>query len=595
MKFILTKVLFLSYYLVTNSFYSYKYNKPIFSLKSIEEKISISQLINDMENHKIENIYFSNDLTKIYSDYSNNKRITNSNPILATKIVDISNKNNINSIILDSEILNSFQSIFIGALVLIIIRNFIKRFQPSLPTPKENMMKLNISLSSWAGSPEIFEECTEIISYLKNNTNYKNVGAEIPRGILLEGPPGTGKTLIAKAIASEADANFISVSASEFVEVFVGIGASKVRNLFETARNNAPCIIFIDEIDAIGRQRGAGINLGNDEREQTLNQILAEMDGFTQNENVVIIAATNRKDVLDSALLRPGRFDRIIYVSLPDRSSRLDILQLYLENKNVEKNINTNFLAEVTAGFSGAEIKNLINEGAINAARKGALVITQKNIEDALEKIIIGLVKKNDTRDEDSKKRAAIHELGHAFLASHFSEYFQLQKVSIQSTYNGAGGYTIFTEYPNIIDSGMYTKDLFMKRLIITLGGKAAEEIFYNNKYISLGAIQDLKEANSLVQKMINNYGMGDELKVFYNENIDSSGNPFLGKSLSNEIKYSEERKEQIDFESMFLLNECYNEAYYLISENKDKISNVVDILLKNITLSGNFIKEFKF
>ena len=434
-------MLFLTYILLTESFYINKPNKINFSLKDSDEQVPISQLMNDIENHKVDSIYFSNDLNKIYSISSENRRITNSNPILADKIVDISSKNNVASTILDPQsnsifqtIYNIFDFLFIGSIVTAILGSFIRRRSqsnmPPMPTfpfmknnnEKENMIKLNISLASWAGSPEIFEECTEIVSYLKNNTNYVNAGAEIPKGILLEGPPGTGKTLIAKAIASEAEANFISISASEFVELFVGMGAAKVRNLFKNARDNAPSIIFIDEIDAIGRQRGAGINLGNDEREQTLNQILSEMDGFTQNENVLVIGATNRKDVLDSALLRPGRFDRIIYIPLPDRNSRMDILTMYLKNKNVEENINIYFLAELTSGFSGAQIKNLINEAAINAARKGEIIITQNNIEDALEKIIVGLVRKNDTRDIESKRRVAIHELGHAFLAALFND-----------------------------------------------------------------------------------------------------------------------------------------------------------------------------
>ena len=296
------------------------------------------------------------------------------------------------------------------------------------------MQKANISLSSWAGSPEIFEECFEVVSYLKNSTLYKNAGAEIPRGILLEGPPGTGKTLIAKAIASESDANFISISASEFVEIFVGVGAAKVRNLFEQARKNTPCIIFIDEIDAVGRQRGAGVNMGNDEREQTLNQLLAEMDGFAQNQDILVIAATNRKDVLDAALLRPGRFDRIINVPLPDRNSRKSILNVHLKNKQINETLNLDLLSEMSSGFSGAQLKNLVNEAAIYAARSGKTIISQENIEEALEKIVVGIIRKIDTRNDDVLQRVAIHEMGHGFLASLFDEYFQLKKITIQST-----------------------------------------------------------------------------------------------------------------------------------------------------------------
>jgi cell division protease FtsH len=441
------------------------------------------------------------------------------------------------------------------------------------------MIKANISLQSFAGSPEIFQECTEVVSYLKNETIFTNAGAEIPRGILLEGPPGTGKTLLAKAIASEADANFISIAASEFVEIFVGMGASKIRNLFGQARSNKPCIIFIDEIDAVGRQRGAGVNMANDEREQTLNQLLAEMDGFADNTGILVIAATNRKDVLDSALLRPGRFDRLITVSLPDVASRRSILDVHCKNKRLDKEINLDLVAELTAGFSGAQLKNLMNEAAIYAARSSETVINQKNILDALDKVIVGIVKQNDTRSEETMRRVAIHETGHALLAFLFGKYFELKKVSIQSTYNGAGGYTVFNEHLNITEGGLYTKDLLMKRLIVTLGGKAAETIFYGENQVSVGAVQDLKQANDLAQRMIGNFGMGDVLEVFYNENVEN-GNPFLGRSLAKGGGYSEKTREIFDRETLMLIDSCYLQAKQILRENKELMGFIVDGLL---------------
>ena len=603
MKFNLVNLLkiyfFTNIFFSVNSFYKNIHVKKISYLKIAEEQIPITQLIDNIEKHNIYTIYFSNDLTKIYSYSEDIKQITNSNPILTNNIIEISHRNNVNAIILDIEknifnslpylINNFFDIFFIGLIISITIRSIYLYYneQNNIPLGRNNIFppfiknnnfvkNMNISLSNWAGSPEVLDECIEIVSYLKNSTNYKNVGAEIPKGILLEGPPGTGKTLIAKAIASETNANFISISASEFIEVFVGVGALKVRNLFKQARENTPSIIFIDEIDAIGKQRSTGFNMGNDEREQTLNQILSEMDGFNSNENVIVIGATNRKDILDSALLRPGRFDRIVYVPLPDRSSRISIFNLYLKNKKVEDNINIFLLAELTAGFSGAQINNLINEGAINAARNGEIIITQKNIEDALEKIIIGITKKIDLRKDEIKRRVAIHEIGHAFLASHFSQYFQLKKVTIKPTYSGIGGYTIFNEYPEITDGGLFTKDLLNKRLIIALGGKASEEIFYGKEFISLGANQDLKQANSIAQKMICNYGMGEDLKVFYDESVDS-------------IKFSDKRKEKIDNESLLLLDNAYNEAIQILENNKDKINLLVNQLLQNITLDGDY------
>ena len=631
--------------------------RDVLKYKNFLSPKTLTKLYNDIENHKVDNLYFSNDLKNIYSknhiqakaevkgdrkaevkgeegeivsDYDIispliQYSITNSNPVLANQIIEYSNKNKVEAMILVDPVNPYYESLnngfgligkafdtffFPGIILFTAIRFFFFRNPPpngsmnpfmpmggmgnnNINKDKLNMQKANISLNSWAGSPEIFEECFEVVSYLKNSTLYKNAGAEIPKGILLEGPPGTGKTLIAKAIASEADANFISVSASEFVELFVGMGAAKVRNLFEQARENAPCIIFIDEIDSVGRQRGAGINMGNDEREQTLNQLLAEMDGFAQNQDVLVIAATNRKDVLDAALLRPGRFDRIITVPLPDRTSRKQILNVHIKNKKMNESMNLDLLAEMTAGFSGAQLKNLINEAAINAARTGNTVITQRNIEDALEKIIVGIVKKIDTRKDDILQRVAVHEMGHGFLASLFSNYFELKKVTIQSTYNGAGGYTLFNEYPEISESGLYTKDLLKKRLIVTLGGKAAEYVFYHDKYMSVGAIQDLKQANSLAQRMIGNYGMGNELKVFYNENMDSDRNPFLGRSLGMGDKYSDKTKQTFDDESLDLINEAYHDAIILIQKNKILFEEFVNILRQNVTLYGDFVNEY--
>jgi cell division protease FtsH len=454
------------------------------------------------------------------------------------------------------------------------------------------MIKANVSLNSFAGSREIFEECTEVVSYLKNDTMYKLAGAEIPRGILLEGPPGTGKTLLAKAIASEADANFISVAASEFVEMYVGLGAAKIRALFQRARENKPCILFIDEIDAVGRQRGAGINMANDEREQTLNQLLAEMDGFADNEGLLIMAATNRKDVLDSALLRPGRFDRIILVPLPDRESRKEIFKVYSKNKKLSPEINFELISELTNGFSGAQIKNLLNEAAIFTSRRGETVIQELDLLNAADKLIVGLSKKVDNRSEDSKRRIAIHETGHALLVALCEEYFELKKVTMQSTYNGAGGYTLFNENQNITDSGLYTKDLLKKRLLIGMGGKAAENIFYGEEFVSVGAVQDLKQTNSLAQQMIGNYGMGDQLEAFYNENLDSDRTPFLGRSLGSSGKYSEKTKEILDKEALELVNTAYNDAKTILMKNKDKMDVIVDELMKSYTLYGKDIKK---
>ena len=455
---------------------------------------------------------------------------------------------------------------------------------PSFQKDETKFVKPNVSLASWAGSPEVIEECKEVISYIENKELYKEIGADMPKGILLEGPPGTGKTLLAKAIATETNSTFISMSGSEFVELFVGMGASRVRELFDTARENKPSIIFIDEIDAVGRQRGAGINMANDEREQTLNQLLYEMDGFNNNEDIVVMAATNRKDVLDQALLRPGRFDRIIRIPVPDKSSREKILDYYIKSKKTDKPFDISAIAELTDGFSGAQLKNLINEAAILSARNNQTIIQEKYIFESFEKLIVGLIRNNANVPDVTKTRVAIHESGHAILSILFNNYFDFQKASIQPTYNGAGGYTIFSEKPEIKEGGLYTKDILKKRLIVTLGGKAAESIFYGDENVSLGANEDLNQANKLARRMIGNFGMGNKLEVFFNDNIGDETNPFLGRSLGVGDKYSQYTKLIMDKESLQLVNEAYKEAKYILNNYHDKLVSFSE-LLKNNTI----------
>jgi cell division protease FtsH len=585
-------------------------------------------LIQKIDKNEVSEIVFSTKLDSVITrvtddtgDLFHDFAITKINPFIVDSITENAAKHNVGMIFLHNDqnsiidmatgALNALGNVIFPVLFLIYVIAFLRSRGPGGGGPmgpmgggfpgtlrkdimeaKENMKKANVSLSSFAGSQEIMEECTEIVSYLKNSTMYENAGAEIPRGILLEGPPGSGKTLLAKAIASEADANFINIAASEFVEVFVGVGASKIRSLFEMARKNRPCILFIDEIDAVGRQRGAGINMANDEREQTLNQLLAEMDGFGDNTGILVMGATNRKDVLDQALLRPGRFDRILTVPYPDRDSRKAILKVHSRNKKLAEDVNLDFVAELSAGFSGAQLKNLLNEAAIYAAREGSSIITTTNILNAIDKLIVGLVKKQDIRSDESLRRVAIHETGHALLAANFTEYFELKKVTIQSTYNGAGGYTIFNEYPNITDSGLYTKDLLKKRLIVTMGGKAAESIAYGDDHVSLGAVQDLKQANSLAQQMIGNYGMGDKLEVFYNENVGDSRNPFLGRSMAMGGGYSENTKTVMDSESLNLVIQAYQDAKRILTDNRVTMDTMVQTLLKNTTILGSDVRK---
>ena len=596
---------------------------------------SYSQLINQIDDNEVHTIYVTEKLDTIISEKSDDESSESSNyfpytnvindqqysytkinPFILQGVLTEANEKKVETVILQppiyessisqmaSEFLQFSGNFIFPSLILYFIFSLFRFNQisssngmPGMPGLSKNINsdkilveKANITLDSFAGSPEIFEECTEVVSYLKNDTIYKAAGAEIPRGILLEGPPGTGKTLLAKAIASSADSNFISVAASEFVELYVGMGAAKVRAFFKKARDNKPCILFIDEIDSVGRQRGTGINMANDEREQTLNQLLAEMDGFGDNEGILIMAATNRRDVLDSALLRPGRFDRIIQVPLPNRESRKAIFNVHSKNKQLAEDINFELISELTDGFSGAQIKNLLNEAAIYASRRGEVTIQERDIFDALDKLIVGLAKRTDDRTEESKYRVAIHEAGHAFLTALFREYFDLKKVTIQQTYSGAGGYTLFSEYANITESGLYTKDLLWKRLLIGMGGKAAETVYYGGDFVSVGAVQDLKQTNSLAQRMIGNYGMGNKLEAFYNENLDGQQNPFLGRSLASSDKYSEKTKEIFDKESLSLVNSAFQDAKMILSENKDKMDLLVHALMTNRTLSGKLV-----
>ena len=601
--------------------------------KSFYRPIPFNTLIDEIKSKDVETIYFTPLMDSVIAEDAaendnvvNDYTVTKITPFVSNYIVDKANEKEVQTVFLQQPSPNIFESTFTGGIQLIntfffpailiysvfaamrarnTINNpgqFMNNGAVNRPSifggggsdnfEKDNMLKSNITLDSFAGSKEIFQECTEIVSYLKNGTIYENAGAEIPKGILLEGPPGTGKTLLAKAIASEAEANFISIAASEFVELYVGLGAQKIRALFKRARENKPCIIFIDEIDAVGRQRGAGINMGNDEREQTLNQLLAEMDGFADNENVLIMAATNRKDVLDPALLRPGRFDRLLNVPLPDTTSRLSILNVHAKNKTFAYDVDFNTLADLTGGFSGAQLKNLLNEGAIHAAREGNTEISVANLLEALDKLIVGIVKKNDTRDYESRKRVAIHETGHALLAALCDKYFDLKKVSIQSTYNGAGGYTIFNEKRNISESGLYTKDLLIKRLMVALGGKAAETILYGEDHVSVGAVQDLKQANDLAKKMIGNFGMGTKLEVFYNDEMDN-GTPFLGRSLSSGGGNSESTRYQFDTEVLALVNEAYTMAKNHLMQHKGTLNKVVEDLLEKDILIGNEISNY--
>lgn len=444
--------------------------------------------------------------------------------------------------------------------------------------------KLKVRFADVAGADEEKEELEEIVEFLREPKKYVELGARIPKGVLLVGPPGTGKTLLAKAVAGEAGTPFFSISGSDFVEMFVGVGASRVRDLFEQAKKNAPCIIFIDEIDAVGRHRGAGLGGGHDEREQTLNQLLVEMDGFGINEGVIILAATNRPDILDPALMRPGRFDRQVVVSYPDIKGREAILQVHSKNKPLGSDVDLKDIAKTTPGFTGADLENLLNEAALLAARKNRKDITMAEIKEANYKVMMGPEKKSRVISDQEKKLTAYHEAGHAVAVRVVSTTVKVDRVTIIPS-GRAGGFTSFKPEE---DRQYTTKAQLVEQIIVSLGGRAAEELVLGE--ISTGASSDLKNANSIARNMITKYGMSDELTnlVFG----DESDEVFLGKSYGHTRNYSEEISAKIDIEVKRIIHESYARAKEILNENKQKLEDIAKALLDKERLDAEEFEE---
>lgn len=447
--------------------------------------------------------------------------------------------------------------------------------------------KTGIKFDDVAGIDEAKEELEEVVTFLKETERFTAIGARIPKGVLLIGPPGTGKTLLAKAVAGEAGVPFFSISGSEFVEMFVGVGASRVRDLFRKAKENAPCLIFIDEIDAVGRQRGAGIGGGNDEREQTLNQLLTEMDGFEGNTGIIVIAATNRPDVLDTALLRPGRFDRQVMVDLPSYNGRLGILQVHSQNKKLSPEVELEAIAKRTPGFSGADLANLLNEAAILTARRHKEAITPLEIDDAIDRITIGMTK-NPLLDSKKKRIIAYHEVGHALLMTLLEHSDPLNKVTIIPRSGGIGGFAqqVFNE--EMIDSGLYSRAWIIDRLTITLGGRAAEEEIFGHDEVTVGASNDIRVVADLAREMVTRYGMS-ELGLIALENPDNE--VFLGGGVERR-EYSEEVAMKIDQQVRAIAFRCYENARRLIRAHRVAIEHLVDVLLERETLEGDEFRK---
>ena len=442
-----------------------------------------------------------------------------------------------------------------------------------------------VGFSDIAGIDEAKAEFEEIVSFLKEPEKYTIVGAKIPKGILLVGPPGTGKTLLAKAIANEADVPFFSVAGSEFVEMFIGIGASRVRDLFKKASENAPCIVFIDEIDAVGRERGAGVGGGNDEREQTLNQLLTEMDGFKENKGVIVVGATNRVDILDAALLRPGRFDRQVTVNLPDRLGRVGILKVHARNKPLNDDVSLVQLANRTPGFSGADLANLLNEAAILATRYKKSSITKKEVNEAADRIIGGIAG-TPLEDTKNKRLIAYHEVGHAITGSVLKSHDEVEKITVTPR-GSAKGLTWFTPDE---DQSLLSRSALLARIIATLGGRAAEQVVFGDPEVTTGASSDLQQVTNLARQMVTRFGMSNIGPMALED--ENTGQVFLGGNMAQGSDYAENIADRIDDEVCKIINYCEQKAIEIISDNRVIIDLIVEKLLDVETMDGEEFRE---
>ena len=449
-------------------------------------------------------------------------------------------------------------------------------------------LQTGVTFDDVAGLDEEKEELAEIVDFLKDPAKYTEIGARIPKGIILEGPPGTGKTLLAKAVSGEAGVPFFSISGSDFVEMFVGVGASRVRDLFADAKENKPCIVFIDEIDAVARQRGTGLGGGHDEREQTLNQLLVEMDGFGDNEGIIVMAATNRVDILDTAILRPGRFDRRVKIGRPDVKGREEILRVHTAKKPLSEDVNLHEIARTTAGFAGADLENLVNEAAIKTAKENRKFITKKDIDDAFVKLGIGTEKKSRVVSEKDRKITAYHESGHAILFHLLSEMEEVYTISIIPNGSGAGGYTM----PLPSDDEMfYTRNRMLQNIQVSMGGRIAESLIFDD--ITTGASQDIKQATSVARSMVMKYGFAENMG-FLNYEAGEGEEVFIGREIGHQRPYSEQVASQIDAEVKKIIDYCYSEAERILKENMDVLHKSAELLIEKEKITGEeFVELF--
>ncbi len=579
---------------------------PALAQKAERDSLTYGELIKKIEKGEVKKVELdeTEQVAKVYLDGQKpdtppqQVRLLEQNPELINKLkennkVDFAEVSSANSRAAVGLLINLMWILPLVALMLLFLRRSTNASSQAMNFGKTRARfqmeaKTGVKFEDVAGIEEAKEELQEVVTFLKQPEKFTAVGARIPKGVLLVGPPGTGKTLLAKAIAGEAGVPFFSISGSEFVEMFVGVGASRVRDLFKKAKENAPCLIFIDEIDAVGRQRGAGIGGGNDEREQTLNQLLTEMDGFEGNNGIIIIAATNRPDVLDAALLRPGRFDRQVIVDAPDRKGRLEILKVHSRNKKIDPSVSLEVVSRRTPGFTGADLANLLNEAAILTARRRKEAITPIEIDDAIDRLTIGLTL-NPLLDSKKKRLIAYHEAGHALLATLLEHSDPLNKVTIIPRSGGVGGFSQQILNEELIDSGLYTRAWLEDNITMTLGGKATEAEVFGEDEVTGGASGDLKMVTNLARKMVTMYGMSElGLVALETQNSDV----FLGRDWVNRSEYSEEMATKIDRQVRALATSCYEEARRIIRENRALIDRLVDLLVEQETIEGEQFRK---
>ncbi len=561
-----------------------------------------SRLIDEVENSKVETVKISADRTKAQViDREGTPILVNlpNDP----QLIDILSDNGVDIAVLpqgdEGWLFKALSSLLFPILLLVGLFFLLRRAQSGPGSQAMNFgkskarvqmePKTQVTFGDVAGIEQAKLELTEVVDFLKNADRFTAIGAKIPKGVLLVGPPGTGKTLLAKAVAGEAGVPFFSISGSEFVEMFVGVGASRVRDLFEQAKANAPCIVFIDEIDAVGRQRGAGLGGGNDEREQTLNQLLTEMDGFEGNTGIILIAATNRPDVLDSALMRPGRFDRQVVVDRPDYSGRQEILNVHARGKTLAKDVDLNKIARRTPGFTGADLANLLNEAAILAARRSLTEISMDEVNDAIDRVMAGPEKKNRVMSEKRKELVAYHEAGHALVGALMPDYDPVQKISIIPR-GRAGGLTWFTPSEDRMESGLYSRSYLQNQMAVALGGRLAEEIIYGEEEVTTGASNDLQQVTRVARQMVTRFGMSDRLGPVALGR--QNGNVFMGRDIASDRDFSNETAAAIDEEVRNYVDQAYSRAKKVLTENRYVLDRLAEMLIEKETVEADELQE---